>query len=517
MFLFSVAAVQQQEIKKPVSQKRPNILFCIADDASFRSMSAYGLSNKWIKTPGFDKVAAEGILFTHAFTPNAKCSPSRSSILTGNNPWQLEAAGNHSPYFPEKFATWVEILGKNGYKTGYAGKGWAPGNAGKKDGEPRLLTGKNYSRIKMQAPTKAISPINYAANFEEFLNERAAGESFCFWYGGHEPHRAYEYGSGAAVGKKKITDIDRVPAYWPDDEVVRNDMLDYAYELEYFDMHLQKMLQVLDAKGELDNTIVIVTSDNGMPFPRTKGHVYDYANHLPLAIMWPGGLISPGRKVSDLVSFIDFAPTILEAAGLSLDVMRVQGRSLMPLIKSPKTGWVDPKRTFVLLGKERTDVGRPGDQGYPVRGIIKDDLILTVNYEPNRWPAGNPETGYLDTDGSPTKTDILNKNRSGENSKFWNLSFGKKGAEELYDLKTDPDAIRNLADHPTYLTRKNAMRKLMERELRNQNDPRMFGNGSVFDRYPFSDVQTRNFYERFMKGEKINASWVNETDFEKVN
>lgn len=517
VLLFPVlAAIQIQKSETPAPAKRPNILFCIADDASFRHMGAYGLSNGWVKTPGFDRVANEGILFTNAFTPNAKCSPSRACILTGRNPWQLEAAGNHIPYFPEKFATWVEELGANGYKTGYTGKGWAPGDMGKKNGVPRLLTGKNYSEIKLSAPTKAISPTNYAANLEVFLKEKTGDEPFCFWYGGHEPHRVYEYGTGAALGKKKITDIDRVPAYWPDNETVRNDMLDYAYEVEYFDQHLQKMLKILEEKGELDNTIVIVTSDNGMPFPRTKGHVYEYDNHLPLAIMWKNGLKSPGRKIDDLVSFIDLAPTFLEAAGItSKSSMQIQGKSLMPLMMSPKSGQIDSKRNFVLLGKERTDVGRPHDQGYPVRGIVKDNMILSVNYEPDRWPAGNPETGYLDTDGSPTKTEIINEKREGRSSTLWDLSFGKKGTEELYDIKKDPDALKNLANDPKYAKVKTELKKQMEEELKNQKDPRMFGNGAIFDQYPYAEPATRNFYERFMKGEKMKAGWVNESDFEK--
>ncbi|MCF0049166.1 sulfatase [Dyadobacter sp. LJ53] len=510
------AAIQINKNETKAAETRPNILFCIADDASYRHMSAYGLSGKWISTPGFDRVAAGGILFENAFTPNAKCSPSRACILTGRNPWQLEEAANHVPFFPAKFSTWVEELGNSGYLTGFTGKGWAPGNPGQKNGATRLLTGKHYNEKKMAAPTKAISPVNYAANLEVFLKDRKAGQPFCFWYGGHEPHRAYEYGSGAAKGKKKITDIDRVPAYWPDNDTVRNDMLDYAYEIEYFDQHLQQMLKILEDAGELNNTIVIVTSDNGMPFPRTKGHVYDYDNHLPLAIMWKNGIKTAGRKVLDLVSFIDFAPTLLEAAGLTGKTsVETQGRSLIPIFKSDKAGLVDKTRDHVLLGKERTDVGRPHDAGYPVRGIVKGNLIYTINYKPERWPSGNPETGYLDTDGGPTKTQILNAKRAGTDVEKWDLSFGKKGKEELYDIGNDIDAMKNLATDPEYAKTKAALRKQMEQELKAQQDPRMSGKGDIFDSYPFAEPASRNFYERFMKGEKMKAGWVNESDFEK--
>ncbi len=113
---------------KPANVKRPNILFCIADDASRESMSAYGFNYAWVNTPAFDRVAKEGLLFNRAYTPNAKCAPSRASILTGRNSWQLEAAGNHNPIFPEKFTTFMEVLGRHGYTSAYRGNRWAPAN-----------------------------------------------------------------------------------------------------------------------------------------------------------------------------------------------------------------------------------------------------------------------------------------------------------------------------------------------------------------------------------------------------
>src|SRR5262249_47879843 len=131
--------------------RRANILFCISDDQSFPHASAYG--SAWVKTPAFDRVAREGLLFMRAYTPNAKCAPSRACILTGRNSWQLEEAANHASYYPAKFRTFVETLGANGYFTGFTGKGWAPGEPGKIDGKPRLLTGPAYSAIKTTPPT----------------------------------------------------------------------------------------------------------------------------------------------------------------------------------------------------------------------------------------------------------------------------------------------------------------------------------------------------------------------------
>ncbi|MEM7514735.1 MAG: sulfatase-like hydrolase/transferase, partial [Bacteroidota bacterium] len=239
--------------------QRPNILFAIADDQSFPHAGAYGCT--WIETPAFDKVAKKGLLFTQAFTPNAKCAPSRACILTGRNSWQLEEAANHWCVFPEKFTTFPEVLSKNGYEVGRTGKGWAPGVA-MKNGEPRELIGKVFNDHKLTPPAGYISPLDYAENFKQFLGERKADAPFMFWYGGFEPHRAYEFQAGMKKGNKVLSEIDSVPPFWPDTDTVRADMLDYAYEVEYFDQQLGKMLEVLEEQGLLENTIVIVTSDN---------------------------------------------------------------------------------------------------------------------------------------------------------------------------------------------------------------------------------------------------------------
>lgn len=504
--------------KQASEAKRPNILFCISDDQSFPHTSAYGTT--WVNTPAFDRVAEEGILFMNAYTPNAKCAPSRSAILTGRNSWQLEAAANHVPYFPEKFTTYVEALENNGYYVGYTGKGWSPGNPGMVNGRKRQLAGQPFNQRKLQPPTKAISPIDYAANFEVFLDSAGTDQPFCFWYGAKEPHRRYEFGTGESIGGKNPQDIDRVFGFWPDTDTVRTDMLDYAFEIEHFDKHLTKILALLEERGELDNTIVVVTSDNGMPFPRIKGAKYEYSNHLPLAIMWKNGLKAPGRVVEDFISFIDFAPTFLELAGVDRNqttMQPMQGASLTDIIYSEKGGHVNPGRDHVLIGKERHDLGRPNDVGYPVRGIVKDGYLYLRNFEPSRWPAGNPETGYMNTDGSPTKTQILNRNRRNPGDRYWQLSFGKLPAEELYHIVKDPECINNLADSAAFAKRKAEMNKQLFAELADQEDPRILGNRTIFDNYPYSEPERINFYERFMSGEltRKSAGWVNPTDFER--
>ena len=501
--------------RTPAGPERPNILFAISDDQSYPHTGAYGCS--WVKTPAFDRVASEGLLFTRAYTPNAKCSPSRACILTGRNSWQLEEAANHVPNFPGKFRTFVEALAANGYEVGFTGKGWAPGNPGEIDGRRRELTGKGYQEHQTVPPARAMSNNDYQANFSAFLENRPEDKPFCFWYGGIEPHRRYEFGAGINKGGKKTEDIDRVPPYWPDNDSTRTDMLDYAFEIEYFDQHLTQILQQLDESGELDNTLVIVTADNGMPFPRVKGQEYESSNHLPLAVMWKNGIQSPGRVVDDYVSFIDFAPTFLEVAGIDFGKGRMQpmqGKSLTDLFYSDRSGQINPTRNFVLIGKERHDIGRPNDWGYPIRGIVKDNFLFLQNFEPGRWPSGHPTTGYLNVDGSPTKTICLNARHQPGKEIFWQLSFGKRGAEELYRLDLDADCMNNLADNPEYQGLKATLKQQMTQELMAQEDPRIMGNGEIFDAYQYSEADRRNFYQRFKAGEKLVTGWVNPSDYE---
>ncbi|EAZ79714.2 heparan N-sulfatase [Algoriphagus machipongonensis] len=510
-------ACQKEEVAYP---QKPNILFAIMDDVTYMHMGAYGC--EWVNTPNFDRIAKEGILFQNAYTPNAKCGPSRSNILTGRNSWQLEEGANHWSYFPSKFKSFAESLSEHGYHVGYTGKGWAPGVAKNEDGSARDLLVNRYSEIKLTAPTANISNVDYAANFDVFLKDRNEDEPFFFWYGGLEPHRGYEYGSGIAKGGKEVSQIkdEDIYSFWPKVDSVRTDLLDYAFEIEHFDKQLGKMLDQLEAAGELENTLIVVTSDNGMPFPRVKGQEYEYSNHLPLAVMWPAGIKSIGRTVEDFVSFIDFAPTFLELAGVSEEqsgMEMITGKSLTDLFFAEKGGKITEDRNQVFIGKERHDVGRPEDQGYPIRGIVKDGMLYLKNFKPDRWPAGNPETGYLNTDGSPTKTVVLNSIYQPNTFKFWKESFGKREEEEFYDIANDPECLNNLASDEKYQEKLKEMRLELIATLTEQGDPRMKGDGNLLESYLYSDKSGVNFYERYMSGEKVNFGWVNASDFQDLS
>jgi N-sulfoglucosamine sulfohydrolase len=469
------------------ASRRPNILLAISDDQSYPNCSAYG--DKSVKTPAFDRIAREGMLFTNAFCASPGCSPSRAALLTGRHTWQLEQAGTHASSFPKKYTVYPDILERAGYVVGFTGKGWGPGNF-KVSGRTRNPAGNAWQKRRLKSP-RGISNRDYAANFADFLKAKPKDKPFCFWYGGSEPHRQYQKGAGLKAGKKLADAF--VPPFLPDTPEIRSDILDYAVEIEWFDSHLQRMIAALEKAGELDNTLIIVTSDNGMPFPRAKANCYEYGIHGVMAARWPAK-IKPGRTVSDLVGFVDFAPTFLEAAGLKVPAT-MSGRSLMNVFASPKSGRVDPSRQRVFAARERHSSSRYKNRTYPIRAMRTDRYLYIRNFRPDRWPAGAPQKynangklgpmhgGYHDIDACPSLTFLIqNRNKPGI-SKFFHLAVDKRPAEELFDVKNDPGNLKNLAADPHHAALLKRLRSEMDTELRKTGDPRVIDGGDVYESY----------------------------------
>ena len=177
---------------------RPNILFCISDDQSYAHTGANG--DPVVQTPAFDRVAREGLRFTHAFCDAPTCGPSRSAILTGQHIWRLEEAGNIHSTLPAKFTTYTELLAEAGYAVGFTGKGWSPGRL-EPGGRTMNPAGVSFQKRKAKPPFKSMSNTDYAGNFQDFLEQVSDDQPFCFWLGTSEPHRAYELGAGKRTGK----------------------------------------------------------------------------------------------------------------------------------------------------------------------------------------------------------------------------------------------------------------------------------------------------------------------------
>ncbi len=499
---------------RPSGQDRPNILFVISDDQSFAHTSFAG--SNFVNTPGFDKIAHEGVYFANCYAGSPGCAPSRSAIVTGRHHWQNEQSGQHASVWLKKYVSFIDQLENNGYRTGRTGKGVGPFRYDAEGEDPLIrktdaagLTRSNirYSPDNDQRHSTGISKINYFENFKYFLENSRKDTPFFFWFGAYEPHRVYEKGSWKRLGKK-LEDAE-VPGFLPDSEVTRGDILDYAVEIEWFDQHLQKMLEYLEATGELENTIVIVTADNGMPFPRAKSNAYEYGVHVPMAIRYPKNFPG-GRVVDDPIGFIDLAPTMLEVTNTGKEGMpAMSGRSFLDILKSKEEGIVDSTRKYALSGRERHSSSRYLNLGYPQRAIKNKDFIFIWNMKPERWPAGAPQkfdsndttrllpihgldqngqyipdAAYTDIDDSPTKTYIIENLKQDDTKRYFTLAHGKRPEYELYNVTRDPFCLENLSGVLAFRAVENELKEALLKELKRSNDPRITGpDTEIFDRY----------------------------------
>ncbi|MEQ9410272.1 MAG: sulfatase [Fuerstiella sp.] len=472
------------------ADNRPNIFIAISDDVSYPHASAYG--SRMVSTPAFDRIAAAGVLFNNAFCPAPGCSPSRAAFLTGRHIWMIEEAGTHASYFRTKYRTFPERLADAGYFVGTTGKAWAPGDF-RKPGRTQNPAGPSFS-----------SSGGNVGGFRKFLQQRPQDQPFCFWFGGRDAHRPYKKGTGRQKGK--TLEQAEVPAFLPDHPEIRSDLLDYAFEVERFDDDCDQMLKMLEAAGELENTLIILTSDNGMPFPRAKANCYEFGIHMPLAVAWPRQIPS-GRTLDDLVSFVDLTATIYEAAEVDPPPDHpVVGRSLLPELRSEKEGLVSADRDAVFSGRERHSSSRFNTLSYPQRAIRTDSFLYIHNFRPERWPAGAPmkfdsvvygpdrdvqsgtpgsaHGGYHDIDACPSLTFLIEHRDHPEFGRYLNWSVQHRPADELFDIRQDPACLHNLAADPKYSEVLNRLKERLMTELRKTADARVLDGGDVWETYP---------------------------------
>ena len=507
-----------------IADERPNILFAFADDwgryaSAYAELDGPGTVNDVFETPAFDRVASEGVLFRSAFVTAPSCTPCRSSLLSGQYFFRTgRGAILQGAVWDSNIPTYPLILRDAGYHIGHTYKVWSPGTPadapyGAKE-YAYIKRGTTFNRFSQHA-TKLVGEgmsvdqakqtllAEVAGNFDDFLNARPDGKPFCYWFGPTNVHRKWIAGSG-----KKLWDIDpdklkgKLPEFLPDVPVVRQDFADYLGEAKAFDSALSLLLDRLAAIGELDNTLVVVSGDHGAPgFPRGKCNLYDFGTAVPLAVRWPAK-IPGGRVVDDLVNLMDLAPTFVEAGGAKVPEV-MTGKSLMPILQSEKAGQIDPERTWVITGRERhVAAAREGFLPYPQRALRTKDHLYIVNFEPDRYPMGDPKTvtpdsapsrdkltndtfiAFGDIDASPTKAWVI-ENRSNQ-KQFYDWGLGKRPREELFVIADDPDQIHNSADHPELAGVKKQLRERLLAELKQLGDPRVTGDGRTYERPPFA-------------------------------
>ena len=509
------------------SDMKPNIFFAFADDwgryaSAYSSFEGKNSLNDLINTPHFDRVAREGILFRNAFVPAPTCTPCRSSILSGQYFWQTGlGAILDGAVWDESIPTYPLVLEHEGYHIGYAYKVWSPGRAVNAPyGAERTRyepAGNNFGDFSQYA-TQKVPEMGIEAskqllldetrqNFDAFLEANPGDKPFCYWWGPINTHRTWQRGSGKALWGLDPDDLKgRLPAFLPDVHDVREDVCDYLGECLAVDAGLGVLLQRLEDIGELDNTLVVVSGDHGIPgFPRAKCNLYDIGCEVALAARWPG-YIQPDRVVEDFVNLMDLGPTFLEAAGAPVPES-MSARSLIPVFESDKSGQVENDRTFVVTGRERhVAAARPGNLPYPQRAIRTQNFLYIHNFAPDRWPAGDPQglddpqsiappfevlstdtmAAFPDMDASPTKAWMIHHRAQEVVQELFKLGFGKRPKEELYDLRVDPFYMNNVAGDPTYADTQMQLATKLMHILRKNDDPRLVESPCRYERDPFA-------------------------------
>jgi len=506
-------------------QSKPNILFAFADDwgrcaSIYAETDAPGGMNDVVQTPHFDALARRGVLFRNAFVNAPSCTPCRSSLLSGQHFYRTgRAAILQGAVWNPEIPAWPLMLQRGGYHIGETYKVWSPGipvdapYGGGANGYEKA--GRRFNQFSQQATrlvaggksieaAKAQLLEEVRANFVQFLSDRKPDQPFAYWFGPTNVHRRWIAGSGKKLWAIDPDDLQgKLPPFLPDTPIVREDLADYFGEIAAFDASLGVLIEELKKAGEYENTLIAVSGDHGPPgFPHGKCNLYDFGVAVPLAIAGPG--VQGGRVVDDFVSLPDLAPTFLQAGDQTPPAV-MTAQSLWPVLKSEKTGLVDPKRTSVITGRERhVAKARAGQLPYPQRALRMADYLLVLNFRPERYPLGDPtgldgEKAFTanalanntfitlpDEDAGPTKAWLVLHRNDPQGKPYYDHAYGKRAGVELFDLKKDPHQMKNVAADPAYASTVARMREQLIAELKRTGDPRLVDDGAFFENPPMA-------------------------------
>lgn len=442
-------------------EARPNFLLLMADNQYYSHLSCYG--DPVVKTPAIDQIATAGVRFTNAFCASPSCTPARGALLAGQDIWRLGEGANLWSTLDVAIPLYTDLLEEAGYQVGHDRKGWGPGDY-KAGGRTRNPAGYTYT------------------DFETFLTETESDKPWSFWLSSRDPHRPFQHGAGIVSGID--ASLVHVPPYLPDVPEVRADICDYYYQIQQFDREVATVLELLEEKGLLENTVVMVCADNGWMMPRGLANLYDFGTRVPLIISYPKAF-TPNRVVSDFVDLNDLAPTILELADIPIPEV-MTARSLLPILKSDQSDRVESSRDYIVMGRERHALCRQGGLGYPGRAIRTDSFLFIHNIAPERWPAGDPPLfGDIDLhmlqDKCPTKEYMMLHKDEPDIRTLYEQAFLKRPEEELFDLTVDPYQMHNVADNSVYQEIKAELKERLHAYLMTTADPRVTGVAISWD------------------------------------
>ncbi|MGC6498974.1 MAG: sulfatase [Henriciella sp.] len=396
------------------SEDRPNIVVFVADDLGWEDLGAYG--HETVQTPNIDRLAENGVLFENAILTSPQCSPSRISLLTGLYPHQTGTEDLHSP-LSDEFQTIATSLNDAGYFTGLLEKAHI--------GESALAEFDFYDPL--------------LSGLRPFLDQ-AEGSPFFLWAASIDPHRPYggEPGPsgehGAADRVHEPSDI-AVRPHLIDDEATRGDLALYLDEIHRFDLFVGDVLAELNARGLAENTLVLFLADNGAPFPREKGTLYDAGIKSPLIVSMPGQIPS-GVSFAPQVGMINIAPTLLDYAAITPPEY-MQGQSL----RTALTGATDEGDAYVYAARDWHNIHEHQ------RMVRTDDFKLIWVGAHTAEPIGVAS----DLGNSPSWYSLQAAKLAGALTQAQSRLFeAPRAAIEFYDLRADPGEYVNEAANPAY-------------------------------------------------------------------
>jgi len=506
---------------------RPNIVFCFADDwgriaGAYAAIDARPSLNQVVKTPNIDRVAKSGVLFRNAFVNSPSCTPCRSALLSGRYFFRTgTGAILQGATWDAAIPSFPLLMRDAGYHIGKSYKVWSPGTpvdapfgaqkyAYEKAGGRFNNFSENVTKMVREgselsaAKEKLYDEVR--GNFDAFLAARPKDAPFLYWFGPTNVHRMFEKGSGKALwGIDPESLKGKLPAFMPDVPEVREDFADYLGEVQAYDAAIGLLLKKLEAAGELDKTVVVISGDHGVPgVPGGKCNLRDYGTGVGLMVHWPGQ--PGGRVVDDFVNLMDLCPTFLELGGVKLPE-GLNGRSIVPTLKSEKNGLVDADRAWVVTGRERHVLtAREGNLPYPQRSLRTAEFLYIRNFKPERTPMGdaiftgdtippqreletNTRAAFADMDASPTKAYVIQHRNEPAVRWIYDFSFGLRPADELYDLKNDPDQIKNVAGDPAYAAALKELSGKLLGILKDAGDPRL--QDDAYDKEPYLSAGTK--------------------------
>jgi arylsulfatase A-like enzyme len=505
--------------------ERPNIVFCFADDwgryaGAYAKVDGRPSLNQVIKTPNIDRMAGEGALFRRAFVTSPSCTPCRSSLLSGQYFFRTHmGAILNGAEWDASIPTYPLMLREAGYHIGKSYKVWSPGQpadapyggqkyAYQKSGGRFNNFSENATEMVQGGATfadaKSALLAEVRSNFQAFLADRKDGKPFCYWFGPTLTHRAFQKHSGANLWGINPDDLKgKLPAFLPDVPEVRDDVADYMGEAQAWDAGIGVLIAELEQRGELDKTLIVISGDHGMPgVPSGKCNLFDHGTNVALIVRGPG--VKSGRVIDDFVNLMDLAPTFLELGGVQPPAV-MTGRSIVPLLNSPQAGQIDATRSWVITGRERhVSSAREDNLPYPHRALRTKEFLYVRNFAPDRWPLGSPKftsradlpkfeeiekstsAAFADMDASPTKAWVVHHFDDPQHKWVFEHAFGKRPAEELYDLAKDPDQIRNVAADPAYAAALKQMSTQLLTTLQQVGDPRVGPSPVKFEFPPFT-------------------------------